>query len=72
MRIDYGYIGLSDTAAIMEITEDELIDGLFESWAPIHEFTGDNKVRFRWTDVWVWRLNGGSLGRTTRKKSLYE
>jgi len=71
MVINYGWIGLNRAAHILGISKDELIDAVFESWAPPHEFTRTHAIRFRWTDVWRWKLADGWRHRTYRQDLLY-
>jgi hypothetical protein len=72
MAINYGWMNLRRTASILRISVKELIDGMFEGWAPYHEFySNGTKVRFRMTDVWFWLLVNGHGGRTSKLELLY-
>jgi len=71
--MNYGWINLHRTASILKMTIDELINAMFEGWAPVHEFYSNcTKVRFRRTDVHYWLLMNGHIGRARKLELLYD
>ena len=71
MAANYGWLNLARAARVMGISSEELADAVFESWAPPHEFTRTHSIRFRWTDVWLWKLADAWKHRVHRQKLLY-
>lgn len=71
MAIDNGWLTLRETARLMSIPATELMDGVFESWTPVYEFTKTNQIRFRTTDVRYWMLADGWNHRAARTRLIY-
>jgi hypothetical protein len=71
MAANNEWLTLRQTAKIMGIPQEELIDGLFETWAPPHYFEKGSTLRFRFVDVWLWLIANGWTQRARRVKLLY-